>query len=221
MAREETLDQLANRIAARIADRPLRVAIDGVDASGKTTLADELAPLLIAWGRPVIRASVDGFQRPRAERYRRGPDSPEGYYHDSFDYAALRERLLLPLGPGGSRRIRRAVFDLASDRPLPPHEETAQDGAILLLDGVFLLRPELYDLWDYRVFVDAPFAVTLARAAKRDLALFGSAEAVIARYQRRYIPGQRLYLREARPRDRADVVIENEDLEEPRLVVRS
>lgn len=221
MAREETLDQLANRIAARIADRPLRVAIDGVDASGKTTLADELAPLLIAWGRPVIRASVDGFQRPRAERYRRGPDSPEGYYHDSFDYAALRDYLLLPLGPGGSRRIRRAVFDLAADRPLAADEEVTPENAILLLDGVFLLRPELYDLWDYRVFVDAPFAVTLARAAKRDLALFGSAEAVIARYQRRYIPGQRLYLREARPRDRADVVIENEDLEEPRLVVRS
>lgn len=123
MAREETLDQLANRIAARIADRPLRVAIDGVDASSKTTLANELAPLLIAWGHPVIHASVDGFHRPRAERYRRGPDSPEGYYHDSFDYAALRDYLLLPLGPGGSRRIRRAVFDLAADRPLAADEE--------------------------------------------------------------------------------------------------
>ena len=220
MARPDTLAALATLIATRaVRQTPLRVAIDGVDASGKTTLAGELAPLLVECGHPVVRASIDGFHRSRAERYRRGPDSPEGYYHDAFDYPALRESLLLPLGPGGSRRIRRAVFDLATDRPMPTDEEVTPEDAILLLDGVFLLRPELYDLWDLRIFVDVPFEVALARAAQRDLALFGSAEAVIARYQRRYIPGQRLYLREARPRERADVVVDNTDLERPRLVV--
>lgn len=210
---------LADLIVARAARRtPLRVAIDGVDASGKTTLADELASLLTGRGHPVIRASLDGFHRPRGERYLRGPDSFEGYYHDSFDYPALRECLLLPLGPGGSRRIRRAVFDARVDRPLTADVEDAPEDAILLLDGVFLLRPELFDLWDLRVFVNTPFAVTLARAAQRDLALFGSAEAVITRYQQRYIPGQRLYLREARPRERADIVVENADVERPGLV---
>lgn len=221
MAREETLVALTDLIAARaVRDAPLRVAIDGVDASGKTTLADELAPLLVERGYPVIRASIDGFHRPRADRYRRGPDSPEGYYHDAFDYPALRASLLLPLGPGGSRRVRRAVFDVYADCPLPANEEMAPENAILLLDGVFLLRAELFDLWDLRVFVDVPFEVTLARAAQRDLALFGSEEEVIARYRRRYIPGQRLYLRKAHPRERADVVVENGDVEHPRLVVR-
>lgn len=219
MRRDEMIERLVERIGARAVGHPLRVAIDGVDASGKTTLADALAPPLIARGRVVIRASIDGFHRPRAERYQRGPDSPEGYYSDSFDYPALREHLLRPLGPGGSRRYRRAVFDVRADRPLPATEEVATEDAILLLDGVFLLRPELDDQWDYRVFVDVPFEVTLARATRRDLALFGAAEAVIARYERRYIPGQRLYLREARPRERADVVVENADPEDARLVV--
>jgi uridine kinase len=39
---------------------PTRVAIDGVDAAGKTTLDDELAEVLRERGRGVIRASIDG-----------------------------------------------------------------------------------------------------------------------------------------------------------------
>lgn len=52
----------------------------------------------------------------------------------------------------------------------------------------------------------------------RDASLFGTAAAVQARYERRYIPGQRLYLRAVRPQERADVVVENNDPEHPRLV---
>ena len=83
------LEKLATRIVAFPATHPVRVAIDGIDASGKTTLANELTVSLQATGRPVIRASIDGFHRPRSERYRRGPTSPEGYYFDAFDYVAL------------------------------------------------------------------------------------------------------------------------------------
>src|ERR671937_2719322 len=72
---------------------PVRVTIDGPDAAGKTTLADELAARLRARQRVVIRASIDGFHRPRAERYRRGDESPHGYYNDSFDFDSLRDNL--------------------------------------------------------------------------------------------------------------------------------
>src|SRR5437868_7802169 len=111
MPRQEVLQQLADIIISIKCWHPLRLAIDGIDAAGKTTLADELALLIEAQGRPVIRASIDGFHHPRCVRYRRGPDSPEGYYEDSFDYAALRTVLLDPLGPQGNGRYRRAVFD--------------------------------------------------------------------------------------------------------------
>src|SRR5262245_13604907 len=116
------LDQLASRLLALQFQPPVRVAIDGVDAAGKTTLADELAELLVEHGRPVIRASIDGFHRPRADRYRQGANSPEGYYADSFDYDALRSALLQPLGPQGSRRFRRAVFDYRTDTPIMTDE---------------------------------------------------------------------------------------------------
>ncbi len=220
MRRSELLEALVRRICALKAAHPARVAIDGTDAAGKTTLADELVAPLAACGRPVIRASIDGFHRLRAERYQRGPFSPEGYYRDSFDYTALREALLDPLGPGGSARFRRFVFDYRADRPSLASEEVAAPDAVLVMDGVFLLRPELVGLWDYRVLVESSFRVTLERALRRDVALFGSAEAVRARYLQRYIPGQQLYIEEARPQEQADAIVRNENPAYPTVIFR-
>ena len=42
MERSVVLDELAKRITQIQLDHPVRVAIDGVDAAGKTILADEL-----------------------------------------------------------------------------------------------------------------------------------------------------------------------------------
>ena len=196
---------------------PIRVAIDGVDAAGKTTLAEELVTPLQACGRPVIRASIDGFHHPVRLRYQRGSTSPEGYYHDSFNYQALIECLLAPLGRGGSRRYRAAVFDFRTDAAVQVTPCVAEAHAVLLFDGVFLLRPELRGCWDVTIFVDAAFTVTLRRAQQRDLALFGNVSAVTQRYQKRYIPGQRLYLEACCPRQHADLVVENNDPGQPVL----
>jgi uridine kinase len=211
------LGRLADLIAACHPAHPLRVAVDGVDAAGKTTLADELVAPLTERGRTVVRASVDGFHRPRADRYRRGELSAAGYYHDSFDYAALRADLLDPLGPGGTGRYRTATFDLRADQPRAEPYLAAAADAVLVVDGVFLLRPELGDAWDLRIFVDVPFQEALRRALDRDRVLFGSAEAVAERYRRRYLPAQRRYLATVLPRRVADVVVDNRDPATPRL----
>lgn len=217
MTRKELLSTLADRIQAIAHAHPLRVAIDGVDASGKTVLADELALLLRSRGAAVIRASLDGFHNPRYVRQRRGRDSPEGYYKDSFDHAALIRQLLVPLGPNGTRRYRRAVFDFRVDSAVDVPPETAPHEAILIFEGVFLQRPELREYWDYRVFVEASFDTTLRRAILRDQNLFGTPEQVRKRYEARYIPGQRLYLERCKPELLADVVVENDDVDRPSL----
>jgi uridine kinase len=212
---EELLERLAVQLCAVRLDHPLRVAIDGVDAAGKTVLADNLAPQVEALGRPVIRASVDGFHNPAEVRRRRGTLSPEGYYHDSFDYSGLVAALLRPLGPGGDRAYRTAIFDYRADSPVAAEPKTAPPDSVLLFDGVFLLRSELHPYWDFSVFVRAGFRVTLPRAVKRDLELFGDAGEVRQRYERRYIPGQMLYIAESAPEEHATVIIDNNDPEEP------
>jgi len=216
--RRQVLAEIADFVVAIRRAHPVRVAIDGVDTAGKTTLADELAPLVEARGRPAVRASVDGFHRPRAERYRRGDDSPEGYYHDSYDNAARRAALLAPLGPGGDRRYRTATFDHRADAPAAAPIKAAAPDAILLFDGIFLLRPELAGDWDCRIFVDVALDEVIRRALVRDRALFGSEEVVRARYERRYLPAQRAYLMHARPLQQADIVLENTRVEWPVIV---
>src|SRR5262249_30533970 len=130
MKRSQLLQELVQRIVRIDRPHPIRVAIDGVDAAGKTTLAEELVAPLEAVGRPVIRASIDGFHTPARVRYQRGSTSPEGYYHDSFNYQALRECLLAPLGLGGSRRYRSAVFDYRTDSEVQVTPRIAETSAV-------------------------------------------------------------------------------------------
>jgi uridine kinase len=92
--------------------------------------------------------------------------------------------------------------------------------AVLLFDGVFLLRGELLSYWDYTIFVEAAFAQTLARAERRDAGLFGSVEAVRRRYEQRYVPGQRLYFAACRPQERAHAVVDNNDPRHAVIYVR-
>ena len=219
--RGELLDRLAGAIECVATSHPLRVAVDGPPAAGKTTLADELALLLRSRGREVIRASTESFHQPRAQRYRHGEFSPEANYHDSFDYDTLRQVLLDPLGPDGDRRYQHAVYDLDTDTAVSQPVTTAPADAVLLLDGVFLLRPELIDLWDLSIFVSAAFEQILDRARIRDLARLGSTAEVERRFRTRYIPAQKLYFATARPADHADIVVHNDEPRRPAWEVRT
>jgi uridine kinase len=212
----QILEEIATFVARYKLDNILRVAVDGVDGVGKTTFADKLAGAVEQLGRPVIRSSVDGFHNPRELRYRRGRASPEGFYLDSYDYAALRMHLLDPLGPRGSRVYCPAVFDHVSDSPVPLLMRMASSGAALILDGLFLHRQELRDTWDFSIFLDAPFEITIPRGAMRG-ASWGSPEPT-ASSNRRYIEGQRMYLRQDKPQARANVVIDYSDLAAPVVI---
>jgi uridine kinase len=214
------LGELARSVSGLHPGRRIRVAVDGVDASGKTTFADALADA-VRPSRPVVRATVDRFHRPRSERLRRGALSPEGCYRDSFDHDALWRELLSPFGPEGSGQHRTGVHDHESDIPsFAPVEPSAVDAA-LLVDGVFLQRPELRAAWDVVVLLTVTDEEVLRRAVARDARTLGSAQAVLERYRRRYLPAQALYEAEAEPHRRADWVVDNEDPSSPVLVARA
>jgi len=196
----------------------LRVGVDGVDGVGKTVFADMLARAIEAQGRPVIRASLDGFHNPRKDRYRRGRTSPEGFYLDSYNYAGLKKVLLDPLGPGGSRTYCAAIFNHLTDSSLSVRASLADRGSVLVFDGIFLHRAELRDVWDISIFLDAPFEVTIPRGAGRDPGR--QSPDVNAPSNRRYIEGQHLYLRESEPQKLANFVIDHSDLTNPIVVAR-
>jgi uridine kinase len=212
--REQMVARLADVVGSRKLAHPTRVALDGPPAAGKTTLADELAAVLRARGREVIRATIEGFLFPEAQRYRRGEFSPVGCYFDNHDYDALNRVLLDPLGPDGDRQFQDTVYDRTTDTALCPPVRTASAEAVLVFDGVFLLRPEILDRWDLRIFVSTAFEQTLDRALIREQGVLSAAD-IERRWRERYIPSQQLYNAAVRPVDRAHVVVHNDDLERP------
>jgi len=213
--RKNLVSILASRIESVRKPHPVRVAVDGRTASGKTTLADEVAAELRARGRAVIRTSVDGFHRPRAERYRRGRLSAEGYLDDARDWSAVRKLLLDPLGPEGDLLYRTASFDLDRDEPIEQTTQRADPNAILVVDGTFLQRPELADAWDLIVFVDASEAVATRRGIARDAASLGGEDRAREAHERRYQAAFALYEVRVGPMRRAHVVVSNDDVDVP------
>lgn len=204
--REALLAELAGEVLAQNPAGRRIVAIDGVDGAGKTTFADALAPVLSERGQHVVRASIDGFHRPRVERYARGRDSADGYYRDSFDIEALRALLIEPFGSGAAEVVV-AAFDHASDAPIERRESGIPSDAVLVLDGVFLHRPELRGLWHSSVWLEVDDAVRDARLTARD-----GVDSLASRYSE----GQAIYAREANPRRAAAIVVNNNDAAKPR-----
>ncbi|WP_312012074.1 uridine kinase [Bradyrhizobium sp. AUGA SZCCT0182] len=215
-AHASLLNRLAATVVALHPTRIIRVAIDGVDGAGKTTLADALAPLVAAQGRPTIRASVDDFHHPRSVRYARGRYSPDGFFLDSYDYDSFRTLLLDPLSPGSSGRYVARRFDLDNDRPFGPVTQQAPPTAALIVDGIFLHRPELRACWDLSIFLKVDFNVSVPRGARRGPD-FGTPDPAAPPNQR-YVGGQQRYLRECAPEEHADIVIGYNDLREPRIL---
>jgi uridine kinase len=201
--RKDTIAALADEILHNYGRGRVVVAVDGPDGAGTADFADDVATALRSAGHAAFRASTIDFQRPRAEREARGASSGEGYYRDSFDYSVLRRVLVEPFRLGGSAAFVTAAFDPTRDAQVEPKWLTGPDDAILLIDGVFLLRPELAGLWNYSVWVD----VTHEHGAGQ-----GSSEAEVTRQNE----AQAIYRKEVGPRTKATAIVDNTDINHPR-----
>ncbi|WP_432493554.1 nucleoside/nucleotide kinase family protein [Kineococcus auxinigenes] len=210
--RQALLEQLAAEVDALPADPYVRIGIDGVDGAGKSVLAGELTTALRARGRTVVHASIDGFHHPRALRHARGSRDPEGFYRDSYDLTAFQEQLLDPFAPRGHGRHRTHVFDARTDTADLAEQQQAVPDTILIVDGIFLHRPELRGYWTWSLWLEVDRATTLQRCVARDGS--GSPDPADAS-NRRYVEGQQLYVREAAPQLQATHVVDNNDLTRP------
>ena len=200
----DLVDGLVAVLEHRRSGRRLLVAVDGPDAAGKTTLARALT------GRidDAVCVSIDGWHQPRALR--------RDYYRDSFDLASLVTDCLQPFAAGAAR-IRTACFDHVADAPVDERVDGPAK-AVLVVEGVFLLRPELRPWWDVTVHLHVPEPVTMARAVARDVPLLGSELEVRRRYEERYLPAQAHYRAVADPHSYADVLVDNSDPAQPRVL---
>lgn len=205
--KREVFDALADDFLHNYFRGRTLVAVDGIDGSGTRPFADALAERMSRGGHAVFRASIDDFQKPRAQRYALGEDSGKAYYRESFDYALLRRVLVEPFKLNGSAGFVTAAFDAKRDAQVESDWKTGPRDATLIIDGVFLNRPELRGLWNFSVWLE----LAVGLAAERRFEAAGEAGR-----NPRYAKGQALYLKDAKPREKATAIIDNSDPEHPR-----
>ncbi|MEZ5189923.1 MAG: uridine kinase [Schumannella sp.] len=210
-ARRALLEGLADELLHNYGRGRTILAVDGPTRSGKSTLADDLAEALRKKGHDVFRASIDDFLKPRALRYARGRDSAKGHFEDAYDYSVFRRVLVEPFGMNGSTGFVTRAWDEDRDRQIEPKWLSGPVDAMLVVDGVYLNRPELRGLWNASIWVDADPAVRAKRVLERDGIAPGSARA------ERYEGAQKLYER-TKPREAATVLIDNTKPDKPRRV---
>jgi uridine kinase len=112
---------------------------------------------------------------------------------------------------GGSTGFQLAAFDLERDAPTESDWTSGPADAVLIVDGVFLQRPELRDLWTFTVWLDVPDELGVLRSGERD----GTDLDPASEFNRRYLGAQELYRTEADPVGGADAVIELREPDAP------
>lgn len=197
-------------------DRPLVVGITGVDTAGKSRLSAALHPCLTAAGHSAQLIHVDDFHRPRAEREHPELPEPQQFYQHSVDFPRLCRELLEPIRRDGAVDVHLRLLDHYTETWSIHRAYRVDASTVVLLEGIFLLRPEVRPFVDLMIFLDVDEPTVLARAETRDVPLQGVE--ILDRYHRKYLPGQRWYLAANSPVDHADIIVDNRDPATPKIL---
>ncbi len=183
------------------------IAIDGLDGSGKSQLAAGLTQALAAAGQTAVVLHVDDFRRPVAFEAETQAESQAESQADS----AVRE----------STRYYDSYYDFAAlDVTLRAFLDGARDGAVAILEGVFVLRASLPAETPLIVLEVSPDEAQ-RRILARDRAKGRTVDEIVRRIERRYFPAQAHYRALFDPLARADVLVDNTDWTRPRVLRRS
>jgi len=157
---ESTLSSLSEKIVS-VDHRPVIVGIDGQGGSGKSTLAQE-----VARGMSVVVAIVEGD-----DFYSDMPDdkkallNPEEGYESYFDWRRLKSDVLSSLRDQDSNlRYQRYDWNVGA----MGEWITIPTPEVVIVEGIYTLRPELRDWFDVTVFVRTSEHVRLHRQESRE-----------------------------------------------------
>lgn len=182
------------------AGKPFIVAIDGLSGSGKTTMVEQLSDL----STDVVVFHIDDFIVERSKRYGTGESEAMEYYALQWDVDLLVKTLFKPLQEGQTK-LTLPYYERDRDEVINRTVEIAPN-ALVLIEGIFLLRDEWRRYFDYIVYLDCPREVRYERALHRDTYIGDLAER-LDKYTRRYWPGEAHYVKTINPKAKADQII--------------
>ena len=198
-----TLTNHVNTLAERVLDQDsprFLVGIAGAPASGKSTLASELARRLNAQGRKAVVVPMDGFHLDnkildaRGLRPRKG--APETFDADGFLHLVRRLR--------DTAEVVAPMFDRTRDLSVAGAIAIPASCPVIIVEGNYLMFDEapwefLAPLWDLTVRVEVPMPQLRARLIHRWLSLNHSRAAATRRAESNDIPNAQRAVANALP----------------------
>lgn len=186
-------------------NRSIVVGIDGLGGSGKTTFATSLANYFREKGVETIVFHIDDFIHPKRIRYDAAKEEWFCYYFLQWRYDYFIFEVLSQLVSGDEIHKEIELYDKEDD-VYAKQSVYIPKQTVVIIEGVFLQRPELKPFFDYVVYMDVPQNVRLKRVLKRDTYI-GDEQAILEKYKKRYFPAEEYYMRCCSPVERADHVI--------------
>jgi uridine kinase len=191
------------------------IAIDGIDGSGKSTFARRLYADLNANGCNAVIVSVDDFRRP--VDWSTVSEEAEVYWDRYYDLQLAESCLRsFVLGMPGLTIPR---YDVMSERIEGSRDLVFEGTAVAIVEGVFPLRIPSVNA-GMLIYLEASEDEVRRRIIDRDRAKQRTREETERRIDRRYFPSQQRYRTAFMPRDRADVIIDNQNPMAPRVIKR-
>ena len=139
---------------------PILVALDGRSAAGKSTLAAAVAPLVGA----VVIDGDDFYSGGTAESW----DAMNAAEKADHCMDWRRQRSVLEKLAMGETASWHPYDWEADDGSLAPTPVICEPAPVIILDGAYSARPELDDLFDLRVLLDAPADLRRAQLIERE-----------------------------------------------------
>jgi uridine kinase len=203
------LDQVKEHILAMRNKMPVQRAmltgISGIDAAGKGYIASQLANRLSGELKVAV-INADGWLDLPSVRFA-GPDPALSFYGNGFRFDEMFDELVIPLR--NTRKVDLVADHLAETAiSFIPYHYTFDDIDVILLEGIFLFRPAYVDRFDLRIWIECTSDKALERAIERSQEGLESEETIRA-YERIYFPAQALHFNLDRPKDAADIVVDN------------
>jgi uridine kinase len=198
-------------------DKPIRIAVNGIEGTGKTVLAEKLTKYLNSENLNAIQVSIDGFHFNKEVRYKQGRNSAKGYYENSYNEIVFVEKVLKS-SQTDSPNYTIATHNLETDEYLNLEPIKLENNSILITDGAYLFKANYRSHWDLKIYLKTSFEIAMKRGIERDKDSLGGVELAKEKYEKRYHESSRMYLTENEPEKIADIIIDNSDFNNLKVI---
>ena len=202
------VDAITQKRAAVAPNRALLVGISGIDGSGKGFVSAKLAEALREKSLNVALISADDWLN--LPHVCINPENPgEHFYNHALRLKEMFEQLIIPLREKRGISLTADCAD-AKARSYRRQRYKFRNIDIVLVEGIFLFKPEYRHYFDVTVWIDCSFECALQRAIARGQEGLPPAETITA-FETIYFPAQRIHVERDNPRAAADYVFRNDE----------